>query len=139
MTYLRLEGNGVLVEQRFIEVDRATLSADRLTAELAAYAHLFRAADDQGEPLWRAMYPAFPPVICVLSGAPRDGLERRRSTAIALLASDPDLTRSPNVDVLFCLANDLRQHGPFAPIFTGPRHRDPVDWLGRQPAKETNP
>ena len=134
MTYLRLEGNGVFVEQRFIEVDRATLSADRLTAELAAYAHLFRAANDQGDPLWRSMYPAFPPVICVLSGGPREGLERRRSTAIALLASDPDLTRSPSVEVLFCLGHDLRRQGPFAPIFNGPRHREPVDWLGRQHA-----
>ncbi|MCB0859298.1 MAG: replication-relaxation family protein [Solirubrobacterales bacterium] len=138
MTYLRLEGSGVLVEQRFVEVDRATLSADRLTTELAAYAHLFRAEDDQGEPLWRSLYPSFPPVICVLSGAPREGLERRRSTAITLLASDPDLTRNPNVDVLFCLGPDLRQQGPFAPIFNGPRHREPVNWLGRQTAKEAD-
>lgn len=133
MTYLRLDGDGVLIEQRFIEVDRATLSVDRLAAELAAYVHLFQAADDRGDPLWRSMYPAFPPILCVLAGAPRDGLKRRLSTTIALLASDPDLTRNRKVSVLFCLAEDLRERGPFGAIFTGLRHREPVNWLGQEP------
>ena len=33
-TYLRLDGDGVAIEQRFLEIDRATLSVDRLAAEL---------------------------------------------------------------------------------------------------------
>ncbi|MDQ2700390.1 MAG: replication-relaxation family protein [Actinomycetota bacterium] len=136
MTYLRLDGDGVLIEQRFIELDRATLSVDRLAAELAGYTRLFRASDGRGEPIWRSMYPEFPPVICVLAGAPRETLKRRRATTIALLASDPELTRNRKVNVLFCLAEDLREHGPFAAIFTGPRHRDPVNWLGQPPDKE---
>mgnify|MGYP001230989630 CR=1 FL=1 len=137
MTYLRLEGDGVLIEQRFIEVDRATLATDRLAAELTAYARLNRAEDDLGEPAWRSTYPAFPPVLCILAGASREALERRRSTTIALLASDPELTRAPEVSVLFCLDLDLREHGPFEAIFTGPRDRQPVNWLG-QPSERGN-
>ncbi len=129
MTYLLLDGDGVAIEQRFIELDRATLSTDRLAAELAGYVRLFRATDKTGQPLWRSMYPVFPPVLCVLAGKPSEYLERRRSTTIALLASDPDLTRTSEVIVLFCLAEDLDEHGPFEAIFTGPRHRQPVDWL----------
>jgi hypothetical protein len=46
-----------------------------------------RAPGEAGEPAWRTWYPAFPPVICVLAGASRVVLERRRDTAIALLRS----------------------------------------------------
>ena len=33
-TYLRIEEDGVAIEQRFLEIDRATLTVDRLAAEL---------------------------------------------------------------------------------------------------------
>ena len=52
LTYLRGEGGRIALEQRFIELDRATLSADRLVAELARYAELCRAVDREGEPIW---------------------------------------------------------------------------------------
>ncbi|HEY2479868.1 MAG TPA: replication-relaxation family protein [Solirubrobacterales bacterium] len=42
LTYLRLDRNGVAIEQRFLEIDRATLSVDRLAAELVRYAELYR-------------------------------------------------------------------------------------------------
>lgn len=58
-----------------------------------AYAELFRLADADGEPLWRSRYPLFPPVHCILTGGSRAVLERRRSTTIALLRSDPRLAR----------------------------------------------
>jgi hypothetical protein len=48
-TYLRADGNGVAIEQRFLELDRATLSVDRLAAELVRYAELYRlAGEDEG-------------------------------------------------------------------------------------------
>ncbi|MBN8870535.1 MAG: replication-relaxation family protein [Solirubrobacterales bacterium] len=131
LTYLRLDDGEVFVEQRFVEVDRATLSVDSLAAELASYARLFRASDDHGEPLWRATYPAFPPVVCVLDGAPRAALERRRNATIALLASDPELVRTPEVSIHTCLAGDLAEQGPFAPIFRDPtRPGESLNWLG---------
>jgi hypothetical protein len=136
LTYLRVEADEVVVDQCFLELDRATLSVDRLAAELGRYARLHRARDKEGMPPWRPLYPSFPAVICVLDGAPRATLERRRDVALALLSSDPDLSRAPEVEVRICLLEDLRASGPFAPIFlgTGPR-REPSDWIGR-PAQE---
>jgi hypothetical protein len=132
LTYLRVEDEEVVVEQGFLELDRATLSVDRLAAELGRYARLYRARDKRGEPPWRRLYPSFPAVVCVLDRAPRAALERRRDVALALLAADPDLSRSPEVGIRVCLMADLRGRGPFAPIFlgTGP-HRRPLDWIGR--------
>jgi hypothetical protein len=131
-TYLRDVGEGIAIEQRFLEVDRATLSVDRLAAELARYAELYRAKEAKAtEPLWRASYPVFPKVHCVLTGAPRRALARRRSTASVLLASDPLLSRTPEVGISICLLEDLRRDGPFAQVFRDVRDPGrPVDWLG---------
>ncbi len=130
-TYLRLDGNGVAIEQRFLELDRATLSVDRLAAELARYAELHRLAGADGELLWRERYPVFPPIHCVLTGGRRSVLERRRATTIAMLGTDPRFTREPEVAVSICLLEDLEREGPFAPIFRDASDpARPVDWLG---------
>ena len=132
LAYLRVAEDGVAIEQRFLELDRATLSVDRLAAELGRYGELHGARERKGgEPLWRSHYPLFPPVHCVLTGNGREALERRRSTAIALLRSDPRLSRAPRASISICLLEDLQREGPFAPIFRDPR--DPeraVNWLG---------
>lgn len=135
-TYLRQDGSEIAIEQRFLELDRATLSVDRLARELARYAELYRAREAKGgEPLWRANYPVFPKVHCVLDGASRRSLSRRRSTASVLLASDPLFSRTPEVAISICLLDDLRREGPFAPVFRDVRDPGrPVDWLG-DPAK----
>lgn len=130
-TYLRRNEGDVFVEQRFLEVDRATLAVDRLASELSGYATLHRATDERGEPIWRNTYPAFPPVICVLTGTSRAALERRRNATVALLSSDPGLDRTPEVSIYICLAADLHEQGPFSPIFRDPRETEPRDWLGK--------
>jgi hypothetical protein len=130
-TYLRLDANGVAIEQRCLELDRATLSVDRLAAELVRYAELYLLAGEDGEPLWRSRYPVFPPVHCVLAGGSRVVLERRRSTAIALLRRDPLVARAPELTLSFCLLEDLQSEGPFASIFRELRDPEqPIDWLG---------
>ena len=136
LTYLRLTKETVFVEQRFLEADRATLPVDAMVAELARYAELFRATGEEGVPAWRSGYPTFPPILCVLSGAGREALERRRDTALALLGTHPQLARTPEVAIRVCLLEELLAAGPFAPIFLEPR--DPgraVDWLGERPRK----
>lgn len=131
LTYVRLTEEEVFVEQRFIELDRATMSVDALAAELGRYAQLFRAKGEDGEPIWRGRYPSFPPVICVLAGARRDLLERRRDTTLALLGSDPALGSARKVSIRICLAADLAEQGPFGPIFCDLRRPGAmVDWLG---------
>jgi hypothetical protein len=131
LTYLRLEEKHIAVEQRLVELDRATLSVDRLVSELARYAQLYRAADKRGEPLWRSRYAVFPRIMCVLAGASRKALTRRRQVALLLLGSDPYLSSAPQVEISFCLLDELKRRGPFAPIFrsVGESGRA-VDWLG---------
>jgi hypothetical protein len=130
-TYLLLDGEGVAIEQRFLELDRATLSVDRLAAELARYAELHRLTGADGEPLWRERYPVFPPVHCVLTGGRRSVLERRRATTIAMLGTDPRFNREPEVAVSICLLEDLEREGPFAQIFRDANDpARPVNWLG---------
>lgn len=130
LTYLRLTGSGMVLEQRFLELDRATLTVDRLAAELGRYADLYEARGKDGEQLWRGRYPFFPPVICVLAGAGREALRRRRDTAVALLRRTSAVLRSPAISIRFCLAEDLSARGPFAPIFTDVRDpQAPVSWL----------
>jgi hypothetical protein len=137
LTYLLLEEKHIAIEQRFVELDRATLSVDRLVSELSRYAQLYRAADKKGERLWRSRYAVFPRIICVLAGAPRKALVRRREVALVLLGSDPYLSNAPQVGISFCLLAELKSRGPFAPIFRSVAEPDrEVDWLGEGEAKE---
>ena len=134
LTYVRLTAEEVVVEQRFLELDRATLSIDRLAAELSRYARLYKATGADGEPVWINCYPWFPPIVCVLAGAGRAALERRRETAVAMLGRDRSLLAAPEVSIRLCLAEDLAEAGPFEPIFTD--FRDPerlTDWLVEEP------
>lgn len=131
VTYLREEGGRLALEQRFLELDRATLTVDRLVAELARYGELHRAKGAGGEAMWKERYPRFPKVHCVLAGASRPALERRRRGVLALLHPNPQLAGARGPRISICLLEDLRSRGPFAPIFR--EVRDPgraVDWLG---------
>jgi len=131
LTYLRSEGTETVVEQRFLELDRATRSAEGLARELALYARLHRAEGADGKPLWRERYAAFPSVLCVLTGVRPDLLRRRREAVLAFLASDPAVGSSPHPAIHVCLLDDLCGKGPFAPIFVEARTPDrAVDWLG---------
>ncbi len=128
LTYLRLTATEVVVEQRFLELDRATLSVDRLAAELARYGRLLR-AEDRGCPVWESVFSSFPPILCALAGASRSALERRRDATVAVLGGDPEVSGTA-LSIRFCLADDLSAHGPFKPIFTDlKRPEQPVSWL----------
>lgn len=130
LTYVRLTSEKVVVEQRFLELDRATLTIARLIDELSRYARLYKAKNADGEPIWSSRYPWFPPVLCVLAGSERPALERRRETATAMLSRDHELLRTPEVSIRFCLAIDLAEVGPYEPIFTDFRNPDvPVNWI----------
>lgn len=130
LTYVRgSESAGdVFLEQRFLELDRATRSIEGTAGNLAEYARLARA---RGPADWRQRYVAFPPVVCVLAGASRDVLVRRRTAVLALLGSNRVLVDAEEVRISIALAEDLAVAGPFAPIFR--ELREPgaeVDWLG---------
>jgi hypothetical protein len=135
LTYLVADGERLALEYRLLELDRASLSVDRLARKLARYAELARARDEQGRPAWRAWYPALPAVIAVLAGAEREALERRRRTVLALCRSEPELAAAPELELSICLLCELEREGPFAPIFFRPgKPTEPIDWLGRRGA-----
>lgn len=131
-TYVRPEDRQIAIYQRFVEVDRATLSAERLVAELARYGQLYRARDKQGgEPLWSYYYQSFPAVICALTGGSREALNRRLDVALWLLGKHPALDRAYDVSIYFCFLDDLKDRGPFAPIFYAVGEpQEPVNWIG---------
>jgi hypothetical protein len=138
LTYMRPEDDETVLEQCFLELDRATLSVDRLVAELGRYSQLYRATDAEARPLWRDRYPVFPRVLCVLTGASRETLTTRRTFASMLLREHPAMEQARDeVSIGFCRLEDLQRKGPFAPIFR--EVRDPkrsVDWLGNSPDDE---
>jgi hypothetical protein len=140
LTYLQPIETSTYMHQVFLELDRATLSADRLAAELTRYADLYRVGGPDGELMWKRRYPTFPRVLCVLAGGSREALGRRRDITLALLRQDPQVGRTPELQIYFCLLEDLETEGPFAPIFRGLHDsKQAVDWLGnpREEAEAT--
>lgn len=132
LTYLLNDEEYITLEQRFVELDRATLPIDRLVGELARYGQLCRTRDKRGKSLWGDRYRRFPPVLCVLAGAPSKALLRRQDMALVLLEGHPELDRAHGLTISFCLLEELRRRGPFAPIFRAVGEPDrPVDWLGQ--------
>jgi len=139
LTYQLAEPGGqTSIAYRFIELDRANRSAADLARRLGRYARLYRRTvpvEGTGEAvaLWSRLYPVFPAVLVVLAGRPRDRLEDRRRTVLALCGQDPDLAETPEVEVSICLLDELAERGPFAPICR--TLADPgkaVDWLGEE-------
>jgi hypothetical protein len=130
LTYLRSEGRETVVEQRFLELDRATRPAEGLARELASYARLRRATGPDGEPAWRGLYPAFPSVLCVLAGARAELLRRRREAVAAFLRADPATGSPPRPPIRLCLLEELCEEGPYAPICVEVGSDEAVDWLG---------
>lgn len=140
LSYQLAEGDGrTSIVYRFIELDRATRSAFDLAQRIGRYARFYRRTVPAEGPgggsvaLWSRLYPVFPTVLLVLAGRPRDRLEVRRRTVLALCAQDPDLAETPEVEVSVCLLDDLAERGPFAPICrTLADPEKPVDWLGEE-------
>lgn len=118
LSYLRRDNGGVVLEQRFVELDRGTMPVRGLVEKLDRYARLHRHADAEGGgPLWRQRYPIFPEVLVVFAGRPTDALLRRRQTTIALARQRPQLQTERGMQVSFCLLESLLRDGPFAPVF----------------------
>ncbi|NUK50090.1 replication-relaxation family protein [Streptomyces lunaelactis] len=114
----------------FIEVDRTQMTIARLAAKLHAYAayHEFtpQVAATRGArtvrrpasaPAWRSRYAVFPRLLLVLTGASEARLERRTADLRSLAASNPSLTTTA-VRAGVTTLDQLREQGPFAPIFT---------------------
>ena len=107
----------------FVEVDRSTMSSERLAVKLIEYARLFQyEAQPVGRrraaagPAWLRWYPVFPRVLFVLTGSSRARLENRTSDLQAMVAHHPlvaDLARVVRLGA--AVLEDLEQQGMDAP------------------------
>ncbi len=136
LTYLQHglgeDGRSSVLRYRLLELDRATEPTDKLATKLASYARLYRyTRPNHRKPAWQARYDTFPAVICVVAGKKSAAaLERRVAAVLSLCDADPELRRTPQVELSFCLLGDLVERGPFAPIWQRPDSPDRYDWLG---------
>jgi Replication-relaxation len=109
---------------RFIELDRQTMSTQRLTNRLLGYSKF--AADRDA---WVTQYPTFPTTLVVFTGVNEDAIERRMGTVAGALRTDPRAANLP--PMLFARLDNLLSAGPFGPLFSTPQ--DPaarVNFLG---------
>ncbi|MEU8952036.1 replication-relaxation family protein, partial [Streptomyces sp. NPDC048489] len=97
MYYSVIDGESRQKLRSFVEVDRSTMSSERLAVKLIEYARLFRyEAQPVGRrraahagPAWLRWYPVFPRVLFLLTGASRSRLGDRISDLQAMVAQHP--------------------------------------------------
>lgn len=121
----------------FIEVDRSTMSSERLASKLIEYARLWsyepqppgrqRARPRPGTgAAWLRWYPVFPRVLFVLTGASPHTLANRISDLQAMVAQHPLVAAlARDVPLGAAVLDDLETHGPTAPVWaplTGGEH-----------------
>jgi DNA-binding MarR family transcriptional regulator len=121
----------------FVEVDRSTMSSERLAVKLIEYARLFQyEAQPVGRrrqaatgPAWLRWYPVFPRVLFVLTGASRARLENRMSDLQAMVAQHPLVSAlAREVRLGAAVLEDLEQHGPAQPVWTPLTGGPPRPW-----------
>ncbi|MFC7308978.1 replication-relaxation family protein [Streptomyces monticola] len=112
----------------FVEVDRATMTSERLATKLIDYARLHtytplapgRRASAQGlAPAWQRWYPVFPRVLFILTGAGPRTLAHRIDDLRAMATEHPlvaDLAHQ--VPVGAAVLDDLEEDGPTGAVWT---------------------
>lgn len=128
LRYQSTSPDGALVlDYRFIELDRATMPVDQLATKLARYATLATYTPPGArQPAWRTRYLALPDLLVVLADAPPARLQRRAEHLVSLSRSIDSA-----IGVWLCRLDELTAHGPYAPIFTRlASSGERCDWLG---------
>ncbi|MEU0853362.1 replication-relaxation family protein [Streptomyces flaveolus] len=121
----------------FIEVDRTTMSSERLAVKLIDYARLFqyeaqpvgRRRPNTAGPAWLRWYPVFPRVLFILTGASRSRLDNRISDLQAMVAQHPlvaNLAREVRLGA--AVLEDIENHGPAQPVWTPLAGGEPRPW-----------
>lgn len=119
----------------FLEIDRATMSTARLARKIDHYARYYthtpgnetansrrprarrRTTNEQTEYGWRRLYPVFPKLVIVLTGAPEPALtERIADLRARCLANTRLLNLADQITAGAVTLTALRDHGPFTPI-----------------------
>ncbi|MFI6340729.1 replication-relaxation family protein [Streptomyces sp. NPDC050535] len=127
MYYTAVDGEERRKLRAFVEVDRTTMSSERLAVKLIEYARLFRyEAQSVGRrrqappagPSWLRWYPVFPRVLFVLTGASRARLNDRVSDLQAMVTQHPLVAAfSREVPLGAAVLEDAEEHGPTAAVW----------------------
>ncbi|MFE2521097.1 replication-relaxation family protein [Streptomyces mirabilis] len=121
----------------FVEVDRTTMSSERLAVKLIEYARLFqyeaqpvgRRRQAAAGPAWLRWYPVFPRVLFVLTGASRSRLENRMSDLQAMVAQHPLVAAlAREVRLGAAVLEDIEQHGPAQAVWVPLAGGKPRPW-----------
>ncbi|MGW0916701.1 replication-relaxation family protein [Streptomyces sp. NPDC002784] len=137
MHYTAVESEHRRKLRAFVEVDRSTMSSERLAVKLIEYARLFqyeaqpvgRRRQASAGPAWLRWYPVFPRVLFVLTGAPRTRLEKRISDLQAMVAQHPlvaDLAREAPLGA--AILEDLEHNGPAQDVWVPLAGGKPRPW-----------
>ncbi|MEU8893698.1 replication-relaxation family protein [Streptomyces sp. NPDC048442] len=116
----------------FVEVDRGTMSAERLASKLIEYARFrayepvqpgsrrtAQAAQAVTGPAWQRWYPRFPRVLFILTGVGRRALANRISDLQAMAAEHPLVAAmARQVPLGAAVLEDIEEQGPGAPVWT---------------------
>lgn len=129
MHYTLTEGKERTKLRAFVEVDRATMSSERLASKLIEYARLWSYEPQPvGRPrsrqpmapgaVWLRWYPVFPRVLFVLTGASRYVLGNRISDLQAMVAEHPLVgTLARQVPMGAAVLEDLEERGPTGDVW----------------------
>ncbi|MFI9825273.1 replication-relaxation family protein [Streptomyces sp. NPDC052013] len=137
MHYTVTDGETRRKLRAFVEVDRTTMSSERLAVKLIQYARLFqheaqpvgRRKPTSTGPAWLRWYPVFPRVLFILTGAPRARLSDRISDLQAMAAHHPLVTAlTREVPLAAAILEDLEQHSPSGPVWTPLAGGTPLPW-----------
>lgn len=118
----------------FLEIDRATMSVARLARKVDHYARYYtytpgtqgprdprrttgKRRNSSTAPGWRELYPVFPKLLIVLTGAPEEALTARTADLRAWCLGNERLRGlSDQINVGAVALTALQQQGPFTPI-----------------------
>jgi hypothetical protein len=121
----------------FVEVDRTTMSSERLAVKLIDYARLFlydaqppgRRRQPTTGPTWLRWYPIFPRILFILTAAPRTRLENRINDLQAMVTQHPLVTAlAREVPLAAAILEDLEQHSPAQAVWTPLGGGQPRPW-----------
>ncbi|MFG2463284.1 replication-relaxation family protein [Streptomyces sp. NPDC048523] len=137
MHYTVADGEHRRKMRAFIEVDRSTMSSERLAVKLIAYARFFHY---EAQPVgrrkpasiasaWLRWYPVFPRVLFVLTGSPRPRLEARISDLQAMVAQHPLVAAlAREVPLGAAVLEDIEEHGPSGSVWVPLTGGEPRPW-----------
>ncbi|MGX1915311.1 replication-relaxation family protein [Streptomyces phaeochromogenes] len=137
MHYTVVDGEHRRKLRAFVEVDRTTMSSERLAVKLIDYSRLSqyevqpvgRRRPASTGPAWLKWYPVFPRLLFVLTGASRSRLGDRIRDLQAMVAQHPLVAAlAREVQLGAAVLEDIEQHGPSGSVWVPLVGGEPRPW-----------